>query len=267
MIPPDFCCLVTRITQLVQICNNLCQYNVEMKNAIIIGASSGIGKELAKILVSEGYNVGITGRRTDLLEGLKSEKPNSYFISNFDVKDTQAAEAKLEELTAELGGLDLLILCAGTGEINNQLDFEIEMQTIQTNIIGWTFISGWAFKYFEKQKHGHFVAISSIAGLRGNRQSTSYNATKAYQLNYLEGLRQKASHLKEKIHITDIRPGLVNTAMAKGQGLFWVMPAEKTARQIYTAIRKKKKIAFVTKRWKLIATVLKHIPELIYNRM
>ena len=238
-----------------------------MRNAIIIGASSGIGKELAKILVEDGYRVGITGRRTDLLENFKSEKPDSCFISSFDVKDTKTAEAKLEELTAELGGLDLLILCAGTGEINDQLDFEIELRTIDTNVVGWTFITDWAFKYFEQQKHGHFVAISSIAGLRGNRQSTSYNATKAYQLNYLEGLRQKASHLKEKIYITDIRPGLVNTAMAKGEGLFWVMPAQKTARQIYKAIRGKKKIAYVTKRWKLIAAVLKRIPASIYNRM
>ena len=238
-----------------------------MKNAIIIGATSGIGKELARLLVDDGFKVGITGRRTELLESLKSENPDSYFIKTFDVKDTKTAEEKLEELSSELGGLDLVILSSGTGEISENLNFEIEFRTIETNVIGWTFIADWVFKYFEKQKHGHLAAISSIGGLRGNRQSTSYNATKAYQINYLEGLRQKATKLKEQIFVTDIRPGLVNTEMAKGEGLFWVMPVEKTARQIYMAIKKKKKIAYVTKRWKLIASIIKRIPVQLYDRM
>ena len=238
-----------------------------MKNAIIIGATSGIGKELARLLVDDGFKVGITGRRTELLESLKSENPASYFIKAFDVKDTKTAEEKLEELTTELGGLDLVILSSGTGDINDKLDFEIEFRTIETNAIGWTFIADWTFKYFEKQKYGHLTAISSIGGLRGSRQSTSYNATKAYQINYLEGLRQKATKLKEQIFVSDIRPGLVNTEMAKGEGLFWVMPVEKTARQIYKAIKKKKKIAYVTKRWKLIASIVKRIPVQLYDRM
>ena len=238
-----------------------------MKKAIIIGATSGIGKELARILVNDGYKVGITGRRIELLEGLKSENPDFYSSKNFDVKYTEIAKDKLEELTSELGGLDLLILCSGTGDINDKLDFEIEIRTIETNVIGWTFISDWAFKLFEKQKYGHLIAISSIGGLRGNRLSTSYNATKAYQINYLEGLRQKATKLKEQIFITDIRPGLVDTDMAKGEGLFWVMPVEKTAHQIYEAIKKKKKIAYVTKRWRLIAIILKRIPGKFYDRI
>lgn len=238
-----------------------------MKNAIIIGATSGIGKELARLLAGDGFKVGITGRRTELLESLKSENTDSYFIKTFDVRYTKVVEEKLQELISELGGLDLLILSSGTGEINNKLDFEIEFRTIETNVIGWTFITDWAYKFFEKQKYGHLIAISSIGGLRGNRQSTSYSATKAYQINYLEGLRQKATKLKEQVYITDIRPGLVNTEMAKGEGLFWVMPVEKAARQIYEAIKKKKKIAYVTKRWKLIAAIIKRIPGRFYDSM
>jgi len=238
-----------------------------MKKAIIIGASSGIGKELARLLVNDGYTVGMTGRRTELLERLKSEHPDAYVCKAFDVRDTNLVGEQLEELVFELGGLDLLIVSSGTGEINNTLDFEIELRTIETNVIGWTFISDWAFNYFEKQKQGHLVAISSIGGLRGGRQSTSYNATKAYQINYLEGLRQKATKLKEQIYITDIRPGLVDTAMAKGEGLFWVMPLEKTVRQIYVAIKKKKRIAYVTKRWRIIASIIKRMPGWMYERM
>lgn len=238
-----------------------------MKRAIIIGATSGMGKGIAKLLVENGFKVGITGRRKELLEKLKSENPDAYFIKPFDIKDTNVSVEKLEELTSELGGLDLLILSSGTGEINDKLDFEIEKHTIDTNIVGFTCIVDWTFKYFEKQKSGHLVAISSIGGLRGSRQAPSYNATKAYQINYLEGLRQKATRFKEQIIITEIRPGLVDTDMAKGEGLFWVMPVEKVVRQIYKAIIRKKKVAYVSKRWRLIATILKRIPRPIYDRM
>jgi len=238
-----------------------------MKKAIVVGATSGIGKGLAKLLVENDYKVGITGRRTELLEELKSENPDSYFIQTFDITDTKTAAEKLEQLTTELGGLDLLILSAGTGDINNELDFEIEKRTIDTNVVGFTCIADWTLKYFEKQNYGHFVAISSIGGLRGSKHAPSYNASKAYQINYLEGMRQKVTQRKEQIFITDIRPGLVDTEMAKGEGLFWVMPVDKTVRQIFKAIRKKRKIAYVTKRWGLIATILKFIPGSVYDRM
>jgi short-subunit dehydrogenase len=144
---------------------------------------------------------------------------------------------------------------------------EIEKQTIDTNIVGFTSIADWTFNYFEKQQSGHLVAISSIAGLRGNGVTPSYNASKAYQINYLEGLRQKASKLKSKIVVTDIRPGFVDTAMAKGEGQFWVASVNKASEQIFKAIQKKKKVVYVTKRWRLIATILKRIPRSIYDKM
>jgi short-subunit dehydrogenase len=170
-------------------------------------------------------------------------------------------------LTIELGGLDLLIISSGIGDINENLDFEIAKRTIDTNVLGFTSIADWAFNYFEKQNFGHLVVISSIGGLRGSRLAPAYNATKAFQINYLEGLRQKAKKLKEPIFVTDIRPGLVDTDMAKGEGLFWVMPVDKTVNQIYKAVNSKKKIAYVTKRWQLLAIILKRIPRQIYDRM
>lgn len=238
-----------------------------MKKAIIIGATSGIGEGLAKILTKNNYKVGITGRRTELLEALKAQKPNDYFISSFDISNTQIIDEKLTALLSELGGLDLLVLSSGTGDLNETLDFSIEKRTIDTNILGFTYAADWAFNYFEKQQSGHLVAISSIAGLRGNGVAPSYNASKAYQINYLEGLRQKASKLKLKIIVTDIRPGFVDTAMAKGEGQFWVSSVNKASEQIFKAIQKKKKVVYVTKRWRLIATILKRIPRSIYDKM
>ena len=237
-----------------------------MKRAIIIGATSGIGKELARLLVKNNYNVGITGRRIELLQNLKKENPNKYTTKSFDIKDTKNITKHSNKLVKELGGLDLLIICAGTGDINNNLDFDIEKRTIDTNVLGFTAIADWSFNFFKNQNYGHLVALSSVAGLRGSGQAPSYNATKAFQINYLEGLRQKSSKLK-KITITDIRPGFVDTRMAKGDGQFWVASPKKVAEQILNAIRKKQKIAYVTKRWSLIAVFLKLLPKIIYDKM
>lgn len=238
-----------------------------MKKAIIVGASSGIGKGLALLLANNNYKVGITGRRIELLNDLKAQKPNLFITRDFDVRNSNLIEENLESLTKELGGLDLLIISSGTGDLNEQLEFDIESRTIETNVIGFTCVANWAFNFFEKCKQGHLVAITSVGGLRGNRMAPAYNASKAFQINYLEGLRQKASNLKTQIIVTDIRPGFVDTAMAKGEGQFWVSSVEKASTQIFDAILKKKKIVYITKRWKLIAFILKRIPRPIYDKM
>lgn len=239
-----------------------------MKKAIIIGATSGIGKGLAQKLASENYVVGITGRRSELLNELKSQNPYIFHPKTFDIIDTKKIVENLENLIKELGGLDLLIISSGTGDLNENLDYEIEKRTIETNITGFTCIANWAFNYFEDQKAaGHLVAITSVGGLRGSRIAPAYNSSKAYQINYLEGLRQKAQKLKKPIFVTDIRPGFVDTAMAKGEGQFWVASVEKATSQIYNAIKRKKKIAYITKRWRFIGIVLKLIPRQVYDRM
>lgn len=238
-----------------------------MKKAIVVGATSGIGKELARLLVKDGYRVGITGRRKALLTALKQEQPESYFTKTFDVTDTELSIMELNELVQEMEGLDLLIISSGTGELNDNLDFEPEKRTIDTNVVGFTAIADWTFNYFRTQGFGHLAAISSIAGIRGMRHSPSYGATKAYQINYLQALRQKAGHLELPIAITDIRPGFVDTDMAKGDGLFWMASVEKASKQMFKALLRKKRVIYVTKRWALVVWVIRRIPNLVYNKM
>ena len=122
-------------------------------------------------------------------------------------------------------------------------------------------------KHFVKQGSGHLVGISSVASIRGGRSAPAYNASKAYQSNYLEGLRQKAKKMGAKITITEIIPGFVDTAMAKGEGIFWSAPPKKAATQIFSAIYRKKSRAYITKRWRIIAWLLKLLPSFICERL
>jgi NADP-dependent 3-hydroxy acid dehydrogenase YdfG len=237
------------------------------KRAIIVGASSGIGRGLAKVLVENNYLVGITGRRTELLEEIKKENPDNYIISVFDVRDYVKIPAYLTQLKLQLGGLDLLIFNSGIGERMTQLDFDKDKKILDTNVLGFTSVVDWTFEFFNRQGYGHLAATTSVAGIRGGRWAPSYSASKAYQMNYLEGLRQRAGKLKIKIHITDIRPGFVNTVMAQGDDIFWVSPIEKASRQIYKAILDRRKIVYITKRWRLVAMIIRRIPSWIYDKI
>lgn len=235
--------------------------------AIIVGASSGIGKELAYILSKEGYEVGLLARRTHLLESIKSDLKTPAFSSFIDVSRPEEALHQFESLIEEMGGVDLVILNSGVGHLNPELIWEKEKETIDVNVLGFTALATSAFKHFSKEGSGHIVGISSIAAIKGNPIAPAYNASKAYMSNYLEGLRIKAHQERRSIAITDIQPGFVDTEMAKGDGKFWVAPPKKAADQIYSAIKKRKDHAYVTRRWRLIAWMLKSVPTPLYARM
>ena len=236
-----------------------------MKKAIVVGATSGIGRALAEKLVADQYAVGITGRSDRILNEMASS--GRYVIRSFDVSETENIQTHLDELAGKLKGLDLFIISAGTGDINETLDFDLEKQMIDTNVSGFTCLADWAYRYFEKQGSGHLVAITSVAGLRGSRQAPAYSATKSYQINYMEGLCQKAKKEKSGITVTDIRPGFVDTKMAKSPVKFWVAPVDKAADQMYRAIKNKRRIVYVTRRWRIIAWIVKTIPGFIYSRL
>lgn len=238
-----------------------------MQKIIIIGASSGIGKALATVYLDDGHTVGISARRISLLEEISYSYPGRVHVAQMDLVDIPQSITAMDNLLTEMGGADIIILSSGTGDINPGLDFEKEKNTIDLNVSGFTAMIGHCYHYFETRGTGHLVALSSVAGLRGTRIAPAYNASKAYQINYLEGLRQKAFRSGNKIIITDIRPGLVDTNMAKGEGLFWVAPPAKAAKQIRDAIRRNKKHKYITRRWAIIAAILKLLPPSLHKRM
>ena len=236
-------------------------------NIVIIGASSGIGKALFEKYSNENNRIGIIGRRAHLLDELYQKNPFKTIPAQADITNIEEIKQVINTLKDALGRIDLAIVCAGIGDINATLDYAVEHPIINTNVVGWTFVIDTLYHIFEQQSHGHLVAISSIGGLRGEPMAPAYSATKAYQINYLEALNKKAFKYGRHIIVTDIRPGLVDTAMAKGEGLFWVMPVEKVANQIIATINKRKSIAYVTKRWHFIAIINKYLPYHIYKKI
>lgn len=238
-----------------------------MKKAIIIGASSGIGKSIAKILAEDGYLVGLAARRLVLLLELQQEIGGKALVKQIDVSNTREAMLRLSKLIEEMDGVDLVIISAGTGTINPMLDWDPENETIAVNVAGFSAIANVAMHYFLEKGAGHLVNISSIAALRGSPSAPAYNASKAFESNYMEGIRQKVAKTGLPIPITDIQPGFVDTAMAQGEGLFWVASPEEAAKQIYRAIRAKKKHAYVTRRWGLIAWLFKLAPDWVLQRL
>ena len=236
------------------------------KKIIIVGASSGIGREIASRYAAAGHMVGITGRRHHLLEELQQEYKDQIKIASFDVMGNEN-EKMIGNLISELGGLNLLIYNSGYGDPSKQLNWEIENRTTRTNVNGFVEIVSYVFNYFVERGQGQIAITSSVAAVRGNSWAPAYSASKAFMSNYAEGLNAKANRLKKDIVVTDIRPGFINTKMAKGHGQFWVVAKEKAAEQIIKAIAQKKRVVYISKRWWIVAQVMKWLPYSIYRRI
>ena len=232
--------------------------NNEPQKIIIIGSTSGIGRELARLYALNGFRVGVTSRRMNLLLSLQEEFPQNVFIECFDVTGKENIP-HFQSLIEKLDGLDILIYNSGYGEPSKDLDWEIENRTTAINVYGFVEIVCYGFNYFINQGYGQIACTSSVASVRGNSMAPAYSAGKAFESTYMEGLYLKAKRLKKNIAVTDIQPGFVDTHLAKGDGKFWVAPVKKAAAQIYRAIQKKKKRAYITKRWAIIAWLLKNI--------
>jgi short-subunit dehydrogenase len=236
------------------------------KKIIIIGATSGIGRRIAERYAEKGHRVGLTGRRLNLLNEIKNKFPEQTEYECFDVTKTNAIEY-LKGLIAKIGGLDLLIISAGNGEPSEQLNWEIDKATIDTNVNGFAAVANYGFNYFVQQGHGQLCTISSVGGNRGGSYAPAYNASKAFQSSYFEGLSIKAWKLKTNIAITCIEPGFVDTKMAKGDGIFWLVPVDKAARQIISAIDMRKRKVYISKRWGLVAWLMRNMPYWVYKRI
>ncbi|UXI70217.1 SDR family NAD(P)-dependent oxidoreductase [Tahibacter amnicola] len=235
--------------------------------AIVVGASSGIGRAVALELSRRGFALGLMARRKALLEALCEQLPEGTHVQETDVRESGQAMDDLAALIERMGPVDVIVLAAGVGDINRPLEWRVEREGLLTNVLGFAALANVAIHHFEARRQGHLVGISSIAALRGGGSAPAYNASKAFISNYLQGLRQRVTQRKLPITVTEIQPGYVDTAMVKGDAVFWMATPEVAARQIVDAIVRRKPHAYVTRRWRLFAWLLKLTPDFIYRRM
>jgi len=232
---------------------------------IIIGATSGLGRGTAEILASKGHQVGITGRRSELLEEIASLSSHIK-IAKMDVNQEDSIII-LEHLIQELGGMDMLLYSSGIGKAILDIDYENENRTNKTNIDGFTKIACFVYHYFKNQGNGHFAVISSVAGFRGLRGAPSYSASKGYQRIFTESLAQTAHHEKIKIKFTTIIPGFVDTDLIKDNKYPLTLPLKKATRIIAKGLLKQKRYIFVDGKWRFIVFAMRIVPNWIWERM
>lgn len=232
------------------------------KKAIIIGASSGIGREVARLLLQEGWTLGVAARRVELLQSLGDVK-----VAQIDVT-AEDAPTRLRSLIDETGGMDLFFYASGIGKQNRELLADIELATMTTNGLGFTRMIGEAYRYFAERGEGHIAVITSIAGTKGLGPAPSYSATKAMQNVYLQALEQQANARGLAIRFTDIRPGFVDTALLSGDFHYPMMlNPEKVAQEIVCAIKHRRHIRVIDWRYRLLTALWRRIPRFIWREL
>ena len=238
-----------------------------MKKAVVMGASSGIGMEVAKLLLADGWIIGVAARRTDLLEQLKDTAPERVVMETIDV-NADGAEDMLLSLIVTLGGMDLFFYAPGIGWQNPTLEPDKENNTVTTNALGFTRMVGTAFRYMATHGGGHVAAVTSIAGTKGLGPAPAYSATKAFQNTYLQALEQQANARKLNIRFTDLRPGFVDTALlGDGNRYPMLLRKEDVAYEMVEAIRHHKHIWVIDWRWRILTALWRRIPRWVWRRL
>ena len=246
--------------------------NTMEKKGIIIGASSGIGLEVAKLLLAEGWTLGVAARREERLMALKALAPDRVEVMSIDVTQADADE-RLLQLIDRLGGIELYFHASGIGRQNHTLERDIELRTAETNALGFMRMVGAAYRYFAAAKRFDdgfpmIAAITSIAGTKGLGPAPAYSATKALQANYLEALEQQAHQRCLPIHILDIRPGFVDTALLNDNFPYpMLMRPEAVARDIVSSIKHRRHVRTIDWRYRVLTFFWRLVPRWLWRRI
>lgn len=238
------------------------------QKAIIMGASSGLGYEVARLLLQRGWQLGLAARRTEPLEKLAAENPTGQVkVKAIDVT-RDGAEQDLRHLIDEMGGIDLYFHVAGIGYQNVPLEADKEMRTVNTNALGFVRMVGEAYRYFAGQGRGHIAVISSIACTKGLGAAPAYSATKAFQATYVQALEQQAHIRHLPVRFTDIRPGFVHTALlGDGHRYPLQLDPQKVARAIVRAILCHRHVCIIDTRYRVLTAVWRRIPRWLWRKL
>ena len=236
-----------------------------MKRAIIVGASSGIGYELAVQLAALGYQLGLMARREERLNELSNLLPGDHFIQVTDLTDADSARAQLASLITQMGDVELIVVNSGVGASEKKLDWAVESEMIDVNVRGFTAISMDAMNYFVQRGGGHLVGVSSLAAYFSGGLALTYHASKAFVSSYLQGMRSRAARSRLPITITTVEPGFIDTPMLETKPV-WTAPVEKAVAQMVKAIINKKDHVYITKRWVVVAGMFYILPSWLIRK-
>lgn len=234
-----------------------------------MGATSGIGYEVALLLAQRGWQVGVAGRREEILSQLVKQQPGIVAYEVIDVNSPQATEG-LQRLIAKLGQMDLYFHSSGIGFQNSSLDAEKELSTIETNCLGMARFVGEAFRYFAShpEREAELAVISSIARTKGLGAAPAYSASKRFTSHYLECLCQlKRIRGLHHIQLTDIRPGFVRTPLIEGSCFPMQLDAREVAETIVRAIERRKAVVTINWLYRLLVWCWQLIPRWLWIRM
>jgi NAD(P)-dependent dehydrogenase (short-subunit alcohol dehydrogenase family) len=238
------------------------------ERALVIGASSGIGRAIAEQLLKEGARVALVARRQAPMEEIAAGFSGTAFLYPHDVTDYAKIPALFQQITHDLGGLDLIVYASGVMSTieENEYSFEKDRVMIEVNLLGAIAWLDEAAQRFERVKSGTIVGISSVAGERGRRGNPVYGSSKAALSSFLESLRNRLS--RYGVRVVTIKPGFIDTEMVRGKpGLFWVIPAEAAAKQILQAAKRGTSVAYIPARWRIVTGLLKSIPSFLFRRL
>lgn len=237
------------------------------KKAVIVGASSGIGLEVARLMAADGWRLGLAARRTEPLERLAREFPGRVEWEAIDLT-ADGAEARLRELIGRMGGIGLYLHVAGVGWQNPSLEAGKELLTVATNSMGFARMVGEAYRYFAERGGGHIAVVSSIAGTKGLGVAPAYSATKAFDNVYIQALEQQAMLRRLPIRFTDIRPGFVRTNLLNdGKSYPMLMDSRRVAAAAVRAIAKGHHICVIDWRWRVLTALWRRMPRWLWRRM
>lgn len=245
-----------------------------MKKAIIIGATSGLGREVAGRLVRKGWKVGVCGRRTEALESFRDEYgSDKVCIATMDVMQEEAADT-MDRLISEMGSPDLFFYVSGIGLQNLELDVEKEVRMVKTNSEGFVRLTMRFLNYvknsgeYSRNRRAHVAVVTSVAGTAGLGTAPGYSATKKMQMTYISALAQLSRMIDLPVDFTDIRPGFVKTDILNPNKHYpMLISLEDAGNHIVKALERRKRILTFDWRFKVLVCFWKLIPRWLWERL
>lgn len=240
--------------------------------ALIIGASSGIGREVAHVFSRNGWDVICSARdETELhmLSGdLKTRYGGNAHVAPVDLTDPVSVSRFVRELYVAHPIIDCVVMTAGTlPRDEEEHDGEEDLiRVTATNYIGVALMLNGISRRMAAKNAGVIICMSSVAGERGRRKNFIYGASKSALTTYLQGLRMKMHG--HGVRVVTVVPGYVDTLMAYGKVRkgFAVSP-QYVARKIYKLLGRNKDVAYIPPIWWLIMKTVKLVPESLFKRL